>query len=67
MTLLEELQAQLQIAEETRGLDAPVTRMIRQEVEEMRQKLRPVPLLRPAPFELLRYQTGFRKGQQEEG
>jgi hypothetical protein len=35
--------------------------MIRQEVEEMKQELR------PAPFELLRYQAGFRKGQQEEG
>jgi hypothetical protein len=65
MTLLELLEQQLQRAEEMHGLDAPVTRMIRQEVEEMKQKLRPAPLLKPAPFELLRYQAGFRKGQEE--
>jgi hypothetical protein len=38
MTLLELLQEQLQRAEETYGLEAPVTRMIRQEVEETKQK-----------------------------
>jgi hypothetical protein len=37
MTHLEMLQNQLQRAEETRGSDAPVTRMIRQEVEESRR------------------------------
>ena len=74
MTQLEELQEQLQIAEETRGLDAPVTRMIRQEVEEMRQRLSSSGRKQKPPESsgsrtslrnesLLRYQAGLRKGK----
>jgi hypothetical protein len=74
MTHLELLQEQLQIAEETYGLDAPVTRMIRQEVEEMKQKLsltgrtqKPSESSASRTYlrnsNLLSYQAGLRKGQ----
>jgi hypothetical protein len=65
MTQLELLEEQLQIAEEMRGSDAPVTRMIRQEVEEMKQELLSLSggKLRPNS-NLLRYQAGMRKGQE---
>jgi hypothetical protein len=69
MTLLELLQDQLQRAEETYGSDAPVTRMIRQEVEEMRQ-------LSPGSQSetqdtgesgLINYHVGFRKARAPKG
>jgi hypothetical protein len=43
MTHLELLEMQLRRAEEKRGSAALLTRMIRQKVEEMRQRLSPVP------------------------
>lgn len=75
MTHLELLEEQLQIAEETYGSDASVTRMIRQEVEEMRQRLQSnsgTPKPEPSSgsetslrnSSLLRYQAGLRKGQE---
>lgn len=73
MTHLEMLQEQLQMSEETYGSDAPVTLMVRQELEEMRQRLssRGEKLKQPESSgsrtslrneNLLRYQAGLRKG-----
>jgi hypothetical protein len=63
MTLLEELQAQLQRAEETRGSDAPVTRMIRQEIEDLKRRLSSEKSPTEPDLELLNYHVGFRKAK----
>jgi hypothetical protein len=73
MTHLELLQEQLQMSEEMHGSDAPVTRMIRQELEETKQELSSTsgtqkpnesPMSRTylRNSNLLRYQAGLRKG-----
>ena len=75
MTHLEMLQERLQIAEEIYGSSAPVTLTVRQQIEEMQQKLSSS-ARKPKSNEsrgsrtslrnenLLRYQAGLRKGEQ---